>query len=31
VITSDAVLQMARDEPNVLPARIRSWFDIAAN
>ena len=29
VITSEAVLQMARDEPHVLPARIRCWFDMA--
>lgn len=30
VISSDDVLQMARDEPHLLPARIRSWFDLAS-
>jgi hypothetical protein len=30
VISSEDVLQMARDEPYLLPARIRSWFDLAS-
>jgi hypothetical protein len=30
VISSDDVLQMAREEPYLLPARIRSWFDLAS-
>jgi hypothetical protein len=29
VISSDDMLQLARDEPHLLPARIRSWFDLA--
>lgn len=30
VITSDALLRMASEEPYLLPARIRFWFELAA-
>lgn len=30
VISSDDVLRMAREEADLLPARIRSWFDLAS-
>lgn len=31
VITTGDVLRMVRDEPSLLPARIRAWFAIASS
>ena len=31
IISSDDVLRMAREEPHVLPARIRAWFELASS